>query len=193
MKRWHLALFVSLSSIGCSAEVDAIDLYGREALAEGNAGDPPAGDVTRDSDSSCSDGREALCGNGRTDGAEACDPSAPAYSTFNCSEDCEARKIYDVCTSARPFDQADCGEGYVCGGYGTGSGIPFCIPIARSVEDCPPIAGYAWVIAGLGVECLIPCTPDGQGFPTDPRQCPAITNRCFTNPFALQPEGWCSR
>jgi hypothetical protein len=205
MKLWHVALCGGLSVSSCVAADDTGGAAPHETPAEGeddgNASDVAFEDQGRDRErarsaaegGSCSGSDQALCGNGRRDAGEECDPTAAGSSTFACSADCKARKIYDVCVPDQPFGHGDCGDGYLCGGYGTGTETPFCIPIGRAVSDCPSIAGYAWVIAGLGVECLIACTPDGQGFPTDPGQCPAVADRCFPNPFAIQPAGWCSR
>jgi hypothetical protein len=130
------------------------------------------------------------CGNGVKDGTEACDPTSSAYNTFNCSNSCTTRHIFDTCfqDTENPYGPGSCDDeaNYTCAVHG-GSSSATCLPnstVANSTAGCPAITGYTWSLYGT-TQCVIPCSGSGQ--------CPYPVTRCFDNPLPGTPANWCVR
>jgi Putative metal-binding motif len=128
----------------------------------------------------CTAGKcQPLCGNGKKDAGEACDPTAPGGTVFSCSPSCAPQNIFAPCTPTEVSGPGDCGEGFVCGGLANEGhfGAAFCTPL----EPCPEIAGVDWEL--YGNRCVLPCSNSSQ--------CPLAVSYCYPNPLGGTPTAWC--
>lgn len=108
-----------------------------------------------------------LCGNGRVDAGEGCDPKAQGWDTFTCSPSCQRRTVLTTCSST-----TDCLDGARCttfpAGYSTAPGV--CVHRADFSSQCPAVEGFTLVqVSG---SCWLGCTVGGGNV------CPSKTPNC---------------
>lgn len=110
-----------------------------------------------DGNSSSTDGclpscKKVSCGDGIITAGEQCDPKAPGWDKFTCSETCVQRKRYNACGL-----QDDCDPGVNCG-------FSYCFYTCSASNPCPaaPVGSGLVPYCGGGVCILTECRTDAD-------------------------------
>lgn len=96
----------------------------------------------------------SVCGNGKVEAQEECDPAAAGANPFNCSDRCKTQSVYTPCKT-----NDDCVNGTVCG-------LELCTRACEGPSDCDQVAEYPdlqlWCPQPRGTQCVIRCDSDAD-------------------------------